>query len=68
MEATVDGGDGDGVFAAAVNADDGMVAVASTAAAQLTTTTAIAAAPIGRRRHHRQCHCVIVPPSHCHFC
>jgi hypothetical protein len=33
-----------GIFATAVNADDGMVAAASTATAQLTTTTAIAAA------------------------
>jgi hypothetical protein len=49
MEATVD----DGVFAAAVNTNDGMVAVASTAAAQLTMTTIIAAATIGRRRHCR---------------
>jgi hypothetical protein len=65
MEVTVDGGGGDGVFAAAVNADDGMVVVASTAAAQLTMTTAIAAATIGQRRHCRQCHCVIIPPSHC---
>jgi hypothetical protein len=47
MKVTVNGGGGDGVFAAAVNADDGMVAVASTAAAQLTTKTAIAAATIG---------------------
>ncbi len=50
MEAMVDGSSGDGVFAAAVNANDGMVAVASTAAAQLTTTTTIAAATIGQRR------------------
>jgi hypothetical protein len=47
MEAAVDGGSGDGVFAAAINADDGMVASGSTAAAQLTTTNAIAAATIG---------------------
>jgi hypothetical protein len=51
MEATVDGGGGNGVFAAANDANDGMVAVASTAAAQLTMTTAIAAATIGQRRH-----------------
>jgi hypothetical protein len=47
MEVTVDGGGGDGIFAAAVNADDGMVAVVSTATAQLTTMTTIAAATIG---------------------
>jgi hypothetical protein len=64
MEATVDGGGGDGVFAAAVNADDGMVAVASTVAAQLTTMTAIAADTIGQRCHCCQCHCIIFPPSH----
>jgi hypothetical protein len=51
MVARVDGSSGDGVFAAAVNADDGMVVAASTAAAQLTTMTAIATATIGRRRH-----------------
>jgi hypothetical protein len=49
MEATVDGGNGDGVFAAAVNADDRMVVAASTTAAQLTTMTAINAATMGRR-------------------
>jgi hypothetical protein len=41
-EATINGGSGKGVIAAAVNADDGMVVAASTAAAQLTMTTAIA--------------------------
>jgi hypothetical protein len=65
MEATVNGGSGDGIFAAALNADDGIVAVASTAATQLTITTAIAATTIGRRGHYCRCHCVIVPPSHC---
>ncbi len=43
----VDGGSGNGVFAAAVNADDGMVADASTAAAQLMTMTITAAVTIG---------------------
>jgi hypothetical protein len=64
MEAAVDGGGGDGVFAAAVKADDGMMVAASTAAGQLRTMTAIAAATIGRRSHCRQCHCVIAPPAH----
>jgi hypothetical protein len=68
MEAVVDGGGGNSIFAAAVNANDGMVAEASTAAAQLTMTTAIAAATIGQRRHLCQCHCIIVPPSHCRHC
>jgi hypothetical protein len=49
--AAVNGGCGDGIFAAAVNANDGMVAAASTAAAQLTMTTAIPAATIGRTCH-----------------
>ncbi len=62
----VDGLSGNGVFAASVNADDGMVVVASTAAAQLMTTTAIAAATISQRRHHCQCHCIIISPFHCH--
>jgi hypothetical protein len=39
IEAAVDGGGGDGVFASTVNANEGMVAAAPTAAAQLTTTT-----------------------------
>ncbi len=47
MEATVNGSGGNGVFAATINADDGMVAVASINAAQLTMMTAIAAATIG---------------------
>jgi hypothetical protein len=67
MEATVDGGGGNGIFATAVNANDGMMAVASTATAQLTMTTAIAATTISQRRHCHQCHCVIVPPSHHHL-
>ncbi len=46
MEAVVDGGGGDGVFAASVNANDGMVAAASSAAEQLTTMTTIAAVTI----------------------
>jgi hypothetical protein len=66
MEATVDGDSNDGVFAAAINAIDGMVAVVSTAAAQLMMTTAIDAATMGRRRQCHQCHCHIVPPSHHH--
>jgi hypothetical protein len=39
MEAAVDGGSGNGLFAAAINANDKMVAAASTTAAQLTATT-----------------------------
>jgi hypothetical protein len=46
MEAAVDGGGGDGVFAATIDANDGMVVAASTAAAQLMTMTAIVAATI----------------------
>jgi hypothetical protein len=65
MEAMVDGGGGDGLFATTVNAGDGMVVVASTAAVQLMTTTAIAATTIGQRCHRQQCNCAIVPPSHC---
>jgi hypothetical protein len=52
MEAAVDGAGGKGVFAAAINANEGIVAVAPTAAAQLTTTTTIATATISQR-----CHC-----------
>jgi hypothetical protein len=52
MEAAVDGGSGNGVFAASVNANKGMVAAAPTAAAQLTmTTTTTAAATFGQRHH-----------------
>ncbi len=51
MEAVVDLKGGNGVFAAAINANEEMVAVAPTAAAQLTMTTTIAAATIGQRRH-----------------
>jgi hypothetical protein len=47
METTVNGGGGNDIFATAVNANDGMVAVASTAVAELTTTTAIVATTIG---------------------
>jgi hypothetical protein len=67
MEETVDGSSGNGIFATAVNADDGMVAVASIATAQLTMTTAIAATTIGRQRYCCQCHCIIIPPSHHHL-
>jgi hypothetical protein len=51
MEVMVNGGHGNGLFAAAVNANDVMAVMASTAAAQLTPTTAITAATIGQRRH-----------------
>jgi hypothetical protein len=37
MEVAVDGSGGDGIFAAAINADDRMVVGASTAIGQLTT-------------------------------
>jgi hypothetical protein len=51
MEAAVDGGGGNGIFAATINADEGMVVAASTPAAQLTMTPTIAAATISQRRH-----------------
>ena len=47
MEAAVDRSGGDGIFAAAVNPDEGMVAAAPTTAEQLTTTITIATATIG---------------------
>jgi hypothetical protein len=52
MEVVIDGSGGNGVFAATVNIDDGMVVAASTATAQLMTMTAIAAATISQK-----CHC-----------
>jgi hypothetical protein len=52
MKAAVDGSGSNGVFAAMVNTDEGMVAAAPTAAAQLTMTTTIATATIGQK-----CHC-----------
>ncbi len=58
MEAVIDGGGDDGVFAAAIEANDRMVAVVSTAAGQLRMMTAIAAATIGQISHCHQCHCV----------
>jgi hypothetical protein len=67
MKAGANGGGGNGVFATAVDANDGMMVAASTAAEQLRTTTAIAAATIGQRSHRRQCNCVIAPPSHRHL-
>jgi hypothetical protein len=51
MEAAVDGGGGNDILAAPVNANEGMVAATPTTAAQLTTMTTIAAATIGQRRH-----------------
>jgi hypothetical protein len=51
MKVAVDGGGGDGVIAANVNADEGMVVATPTAAAQLTTTITIAAATISQRHH-----------------
>jgi hypothetical protein len=47
MEAAVDGSGSNGIFAAVVNAYEGMVAAEPTAAAQLTTMTTIANATIG---------------------
>jgi hypothetical protein len=41
------GGGGNGIFATAIDTNEGMVAAASTATAQLMTTTAIATAIIG---------------------
>jgi hypothetical protein len=55
MEAVVDGGNGDGGFAATINANDNMVASESIATAQLRAMTAIAAATIGQRCHHHRC-------------
>jgi hypothetical protein len=64
MEVAVDGSGSNGVFAAAINVNDWMLAAASTTAAQLMTTTAIAAATISQRRHCRRCNYIIIPPSH----
>jgi hypothetical protein len=64
MEAAANGGDSYGMFATAVDANDGMMVVASTAAGQLRTITTIADTTIGQRSHRRQCHCVIASPSH----
>jgi hypothetical protein len=64
MEAVADGGSSDGIFAVAVNTNDGMVMAASITAGQLKMTTAIATATIIQRRHCHQCHCVFAPPSH----
>jgi hypothetical protein len=47
MEAAVNGGGSNGVFAAAVDANDRMVAAASTATAQLTIAATIAAPTVG---------------------
>jgi hypothetical protein len=67
IEARVNGDGDNGMFATAVNANDGMVAVASTATVQLTMTTTIATAIIGQRRHPCQCHSIIVPSSQSRF-
>jgi hypothetical protein len=64
MEAAAGSSGRDGVFAAAINANDRMVMASSTAAAQLTTTTATDPTTIGKRHHCCGCHCVILPPSH----
>jgi hypothetical protein len=53
MEVAVDGSGSNGVFAATVNADEGMVAAASPTASHLTTTTTIAAITIGKKCHLR---------------
>jgi hypothetical protein len=53
MEAAVDGGGGNGVFSTTINANEGMVAAASTATGQLMMTTAIATTTIGQRSHRR---------------
>jgi hypothetical protein len=68
MEAVVDGGGGDGVFAAAIDTNDWMVAAASTDAAKLTKMTAITAAAISQKCHRQGCNCIIVPPSHHCLC
>ncbi len=59
MEAAVNDGRSDGIFSAAIDTNDGMVAAALTTAAQLTTTTTIAAVTIGWRCHHSGCHCAL---------
>jgi hypothetical protein len=46
MEVAADGGGSYGVFAAAINANDGAMAAASTAAGQLRTMTAISPPPL----------------------
>ncbi len=46
MKVTVDGSGRDGIFALDIDADDGMVAAASTTTAQLTTMTTITTATI----------------------
>jgi hypothetical protein len=46
MKMAVDGSGGNGIFAATIDANDRMVAVASTATAKLMATTVIAAATI----------------------
>jgi hypothetical protein len=51
MEATVDGSSSNGIFAATINADEGMVSAAPTTAAQLMMTTTITAVTIGQKRH-----------------
>jgi hypothetical protein len=55
MEAAVVGSGGNGILAAAINTDGGMVAGTSTAAAQLTMTTTIFATTIDQRCHHYEC-------------
>jgi hypothetical protein len=51
IEAAVDGGGGNGIFASTVNANEGMVAAALSAASQLMATTTIAATTIVQRCH-----------------
>jgi hypothetical protein len=67
MEASTNGGGSNGVFAAAADANDGIMAAALTTTGQLRTTTAIATATIGQRSHCCQCHCIIAPPSQRHL-
>jgi hypothetical protein len=64
MEAAFDCSGGNGVFAAAINANYGIVAAASTIPAQFAKTTTIATATIGQRRHCRRCNCIIYSQSH----
>jgi hypothetical protein len=49
VEATVNGGSSNGIFAAAIGANDGMVVAASTVAAQLRMTSGFIVATIGQR-------------------
>jgi hypothetical protein len=67
MEMAVDGDSGNGIFAAVINDNNGMVAEASAAAAQLAMMTTIPSTTISQRGYCCGCHCVpfipLPPPS-----